>query len=219
MKFEFATAARIVFGPGRISEAGQIAKEFGERALVVTGKNPDRAKSLLESLKSSGVEAFQFQISKEPTLQDIRDGCTIFHKGQAAQVIGFGGGSAIDAAKAIAALATNGGDPLDYIEVIGRNLPISKRGLPFIAIPTTAGSGAEVTRNAVLHSPEHEVKASLRSPHLFARVAIVDPELTLGLPPSLTASTGMDALTQLIEPFVSIRANVFTDSVCRQGLF
>ena len=115
-------------------------------------------------------------------------------------MIGFGGGSAIDAAKAIAALAANGGDPLDYLEVVGRGQPLAQPSLPFIAIPTTAGTGAEVTRNAVLASPEHRVKASLRSPLMLPRVALVDPELTYSLPPAVTASTGLDALTQLIEP-------------------
>jgi alcohol dehydrogenase class IV len=113
---------------------------------------------------------------------------------------------------------TNPADVLDYLEVIGRARPISRPPAPFIAIPTTAGTGAEVTRNAVLHSPEHRVKASLRGPLLLPKLAIVDPELTLGLPAALTASTGLDALTQLIEPFVSCRANPMTDAVCRDGI-
>jgi len=133
-------------------------------------------------------------------------------------VIGFGGGSAIDAAKAIAAMLTNDGELLDYIEIIGRGRPLARPSAPFIAIPTTAGTGAEVTRNAVLASPEHKVKVSLRSPLMLARVAVVDPELTYDLPPALTASTGLDALTQLIEPFVCNRANPMTDGLCIEGL-
>jgi alcohol dehydrogenase class IV len=133
-------------------------------------------------------------------------------------VIGLGGGSAIDAGKAIAALAVNGGDPLDYLEVVGRGQPLSRTSLPLIAIPTTAGAGAEVTRNAVLASSQHGVKASLRSPSMLPRLAIVDPELTYSLPPEITASTGLDALTQLIEPFVSSRANPMTDALCREGM-
>ena len=133
-------------------------------------------------------------------------------------VIGIGGGSVLDAAKAIAVLATNGGDPMDYAEVIGKGLPLKKPALPIVAIPTTSGTGAEVTRNAVLSSPEHQVKVSLRSPTMLPCMAIVDPELTYDLPPSLTAETGLDALTQLIEPFVSSRANPMTDNFCLQGI-
>ncbi len=124
----------------------------------------------------------------------------------------------MDAAKAIAALAANGGDPLDYLEVVGRGQTLAKPALPTIAIPTTAGTGAEVTRNAVLLSPEHRIKASLRSPTMLPRLAIVDPETTLSLPPAVTAATGLDALTQLIEPFTSARANPMTDAFCREGI-
>lgn len=112
----------------------------------------------------------------------------------------------------------NGGDPLDYAEVIGHGRPLERRSLPLIAIPTTAGTGAEVTRNAVIGSPEHRVKVSLRSPLMLPEVAIVDPELTRDLPPALTASTGLDALTQLIEPLVSCRTNPLTDALCRSGI-
>ena len=133
-------------------------------------------------------------------------------------VIGFGGGSAIDAAKAIATLVANGGDPLDYMEGIGAGKPLTQPALPIIAIPTTAGTGAEVTRNAVVASPEHRVKASLRSPFMLPRLALVDPELTYSLPPEVTAGTGLDALTQLIEPFTSHRANPMTDAFCHEGL-
>jgi alcohol dehydrogenase class IV len=133
-------------------------------------------------------------------------------------VIAFGGGSAIDAAKAIAAMLTNDGDLLDYLEVIGRGKALARPGAPFIAIPTTAGTGSEVTRNAVLASPENKVKVSLRSPFLLPKVALIDPELTHHLPPSISASTGLDALTQLIEAFVSARANPMTDAFCRDGI-
>ncbi|SPE40969.1 Iron-containing alcohol dehydrogenase (fragment) [Candidatus Sulfopaludibacter sp. SbA3] len=130
----------------------------------------------------------------------------------------MGGGSAIDAGKAIAALVTNPGDALDYLEVIGGGHPLQHAAAPFIAIPTTAGTGSEVTMNAVLASAEHQVKASLRSPLMLPRLALVDPELTYGLPRTITASTGLDALTQLIEPYVSVRANVMTDMYCVEGI-
>jgi alcohol dehydrogenase class IV len=133
-------------------------------------------------------------------------------------VVGFGGGSVIDAAKAIAALLTNASPLLDYLEVIGRAQPLAQPSAPCIAIPTTAGTGAEVTRNSVLASAQHRVKVSLRSPHMLPKVAIVDPELTYGLPPEITASTGLDALTQLIEPYVSPRANPMTDALCVEGI-
>ncbi len=133
-------------------------------------------------------------------------------------VIAIGGGSAIDAGKAIAAMLTNEGELLDFVEVIGRGKTLPYRPAPFIAIPATAGTGAEVTRNAVLSSPEQRVKVSLRSPLMLPRLAVVDPELTYGLPPALTASTGLDALTQLIEPYVSCRANPIVDGFCVEGL-
>lgn len=137
---------------------------------------------------------------------------------QAGAIVSFGGGSAIDAGKAIAAMTTNEGDVVDYLEIIGRGRTLSRPAAPFIAIPTTAGTGAEVTRNAVLASPEHKLKVSLRSPLLLPRVALIDPELAYDLPPAITASTGLDALTQLIEPYVSSRANPLTDALCVEGL-
>jgi alcohol dehydrogenase class IV len=133
-------------------------------------------------------------------------------------VISLGGGSAIDTGKAIAAVATNGGEPLDFLEVVGKGRAIAAAPLPFIAVPTTAGTGSEVTRNAVLGSTEHGVKASLRSPLMLPRIALVDPELTYRLPPAVTATTGLDALTQLIEPYVSPRANPLVDAICVDGI-
>jgi alcohol dehydrogenase class IV len=218
MKFEFATATRIVFGAGTVNDAGAIAREFGRRALVVTGRDSQRAKRILAGLKSSGVGAVTFSVGGEPELETVERGTTLARMEHCELVIGFGGGSALDAAKAIAAMLTNEGGLLDYVEIIGRGRPLTKPSAPFIAIPTTAGTGTEVTRNAVLASPEHKLKVSLRSPLMLARVAVVDPELTYDLPPALTASTGLDALTQLIEPFVCNRANPMTDGLCVEGL-
>ena len=133
-------------------------------------------------------------------------------------IIGLGGGSVLDAGKAIAALVTNPGDVFDYLEVIGKGQPLVNAPLPYIAIPTTAGTGSEVTRNAVIESTEQNVKVSLRSPLMLPQVALVDPELTYHLPPGITASSGLDALTQLIEPFVSVKANPLTDAICREGI-
>ena len=218
MRFEFATATRIIFGAGTLHEIGPLAREFGRRALVVTGRDARRAEPLLAGLRESEVSATLFTVPGEPDIATIQHGSTLAKRGGCEFVIGFGGGSALDAAKAIAAMRTNDGDLLDYLEVIGRGQPLTKPGAPLIAIPTTAGTGSEVTRNAVLASPELRVKVSLRSPLMLAKVALVDPELTYDLPPAITASTGLDALTQLIEPFVCLRANPMTDALCAEGI-
>lgn len=218
MRFEFATAGRIVFGAGSVREAASAAAALGRRALVVSGNSGGRAAPLIKDLEDAGVASFHFAVPGEPTLELVRRGARDAREESCDLVIAIGGGSALDAGKALAALLTNPGDPLDYLEVIGRGQPLAHAAAPSIAIPTTAGTGSEVTRNAVLGSPEHRVKASLRSAGMLPRVAIVDPELTIGLPPGLTASTGLDALTQLIEPYVSVRANPMTDSFCVEGL-
>jgi alcohol dehydrogenase class IV len=218
MRFEFATATRILFGPGVSREVPPLARQMGRHALVVTGRNLSRAESLLAGLSGAGVAHETFPVEGEPTLNLVRDGAEHARARAADLVISIGGGSVIDAGKAIAALATNRGEVLDYLEVIGQGKPLRQAPLPFIAIPTTAGTGAEVTRNAVLASPADRLKVSLRSPLMLPSLAVVDPELTLGLPMALTASTGLDALTQLIEPFVSCRANALTDGFCREGL-
>jgi alcohol dehydrogenase class IV len=218
MRFEFATATKILFGQGTFREIGPAFAESGQRALVVTGGHPDRAEPLRRILCDNGLAEWTWRIPGEPKIEAVVNGAKFVREHRLDLVIGFGGGSAIDAGKAIAALAANDGDIFDYLEIIGRAEPLDCRPLPFIAIPTTAGTGAEVTRNAVLTSPAHGVKASLRSPLLLPKLAVVDPELTLGLPAALTASTGLDALTQLIEPFVACRANPLTDALCREGI-
>ncbi len=218
MRFEFATARRILFGPGALQEAAPAAATLGRRALVVRGGSVERAAPLLEQLKAQGVEATTFAVAGEPTTATILAGVERAKELACDLVIGLGGGSVLDSGKAIAALLTNGGDLLDYLEVIGRGQALARPAAPYIAIPTTAGTGSEVTRNAVLASPEHRVKVSLRSPLMLPRLAIVDPELTYSLPPSITASTGLDALTQLIEPYVCNSANPLTDALCREGI-
>lgn len=218
ISFEFATATRIIFGSGSIGQAGTIARSLGGRPLIVTGRDPARAQRLLDLLAGAQIPTTTFGIPGEPTTDDITRGVAHARAAACDCVIGFGGGSALDAAKAISALLTNDRDLFDYLEVIGRAQPLANPAAPCIAIPTTAGTGSEVTRNAVLASPVHRVKVSLRSPHLLPRVALVDPELTHALSPALTASTGLDALTQLIEPYVSPRANPLTDAICVEGL-
>jgi alcohol dehydrogenase class IV len=217
-QFQFATATRIVFGAKTIREAGSLAKEMGKCALVVTGRDARRAGVLLERLQEAGGGVSIYRIEGEPDLDCVRRGVAQAGKDGCDSVIGFGGGSVLDAGKAIAAMLTNGGDLVDYVEIIGRGKEIARPAAPFLAIPTTAGTGAEVTRNAVLASPEHRVKVSLRSRHLLPAIALIDPELTFDLPPNLTASTGLDALTQLIEPYVCVRANPMTDALCEEGM-
>jgi alcohol dehydrogenase class IV len=218
MRFEFATASRIIFGPGTVREVGPTASKLGKHALLVTGRSTGRAAPLAAELGTSGLSLSSFAVEGEPTLEMIRCGVDLARANGCDLVISFGGGSAIDAGKAIAALLANAGDLLDYLEVIGAGKPLPLPSAPFIAVPTTAGTGSEVTRNAVLSSPEHRVKVSLRSPLMLPRLAVVDPELTLNLPPAVTAHTGLDALAQLIEAYVSARANPMTDGLCREGI-
>jgi alcohol dehydrogenase class IV len=217
-RFEFAAARRIIFGAGTVAEAGPLAAQFGSRALVLTGSSGKRAGALLDMLAAQGVAVTTYRVAQEPTISMVQQGTDLARQVGCDVVLGFGGGSVVDSGKAIAALLTNPGHPLEYLEVIGQGRPLTQAPLPYIAIPTTAGTGAEVTRNAVLRSADHRVKVSLRSPLMLPRLAIVDPELTYGLPPELTATTGLDALTQVIEPFVSNQANPVTDGLCREGI-
>ena len=186
--------------------------------LWLTGSRGAQPDGLSPRRETAGLEINGFAVPGEPKVDTIRAGVTLARSAKCEVVVAVGGGSVLDAGKAIAALAVNEGDPLDYLEVVGKGRQIGRPGLPFIALPTTAGTGTEVTRNAVIGSPEHGVKASLRSVHLLPRLALVDPELTHSMPPELTASTGLDALTQLIEPLVSRRANPLTDGLCREGI-
>ena len=213
--FEFATAHRVIFGSGTASQLEALARPMGRRLLLVTHRSfASRDDAFAQSLGKSA--AATLEVSGEPDFDLVRRGVAACQ--DCDHVIAVGGGSVIDTAKAIAMLLGNGGDPLDYAEVIGDGRPVEKPSLPWIAVPTTAGAGAEVTRNAVLRSPEHGVKVSLRSPRMLPSVALIDPELTRSLPPAVTAATGLDALSQVLEPFVSRRANPVTDALCRDGL-
>ncbi len=182
---------------------------------MCTGAEPERHDGLLEDLR---VPFALFPVRGEPTVDLARTAVAVARDEGVDLVVAVGGGSVIDLGKAVAMLLGNGGDPLDYLEVIGEGRLIDKPSVPCVALPTTAGTGAEVTPNAVLASPEHGLKASLRSPLMFPRVAIVDPLLTMSCPPSVTASSGMDALTQCLEALVSIRATPMTDALASEGL-
>jgi alcohol dehydrogenase class IV len=219
LAFEFATAGRIVFGSGSRRGLGEIVAGLGRRVLVVGGAGRRHDSWLDPLLAEQGlIRAADIAVAGEPTLADARAGAAAAREHRCEVVLGLGGGSAVDAAKAIAALATQPGDLLDYLDVIGRGRPLAAEPLPCVAVPTTAGTGSEVTKNAVLASLEQRVKVSLRSPAMLPRVALIDPELTLSLPPGITATTGLDALAQLIEPFVSVKRQPLTDAVCRTGL-
>ncbi|HEV2370571.1 MAG TPA: iron-containing alcohol dehydrogenase [Streptosporangiaceae bacterium] len=213
--FEFATAARVIVGAGRAAELPSVAAGLGSRVLACTGASPARHDWLLAGL---GLPAVVFPVAGEPTVEVARAAAAVAREHGADVVAAIGGGSVIDTGKAVAMLLGNGGDPLDYLEVVGSGRRITQPAVPCVAVPTTAGTGAEVTANAVLAAPAHGVKASLRSPLMLPRVALVDPQLTASCPPQVTAAAGLDALTQCLEPFVSARANPVTDGLAREGL-
>jgi alcohol dehydrogenase class IV len=216
--FDLALPARISFGAGRAAELPGIVAGLGRRVLVVTGASPERVEPLVDPLRPGAERLAMVGVAGEPTVADARRAAEAGVAVGADVLVAIGGGSPIDLAKAAAMLLANGGDPMDYIEVVGLGRPIVRPALPVVAVPTTAGTGAEVTTNAVLAVPEHGLKASLRHPGMIPRHAVVDPVLTLGCPPGVTAAAGMDALTQCLEPYVSRQANPATDGWARSGL-
>ncbi|MFN8596167.1 MAG: iron-containing alcohol dehydrogenase [Anaerolineae bacterium] len=218
MRFEFATATRIIFGAGTLSEVPALARSFGRRVLLVIGSEQAFVTRTIDQLRDHDLEVDTFSVEGEPKVGTALDGVHRARSIKAEVIIGLGGGSALDTGKAISALLTNPGDPLDYLEVIGRGQALKNQAAPYIAIPTTAGTGSEVTRNAVLASPDHKVKVSLRSPLMLPRLAVIDPALTYSLPSAITASTGLDALTQVIEPYTCNAPNPLTDAICREGM-
>jgi alcohol dehydrogenase class IV len=218
LDFELTIPPKIVFGVGSVERLGVEARAMGTRVLLVTGANPLRAQRAKASLKTAGLPVETFEVENEPMVEDIHRGVEALHEEDCDLVIGVGGGSVLDAAKAIAAMAANPGGLMDYLEVIGQGNPLTQDPLPVIAVPTTAGTGAEATRNAVITSPEMEVKVSLRHPRMVPKLALLDPELTLTLPPERTAACGMDAVCQLMEAFTCRTPNPFTDALCREGL-
>ena len=217
MYFEFSTANRILFGPGTRSEIPTLASSMG-RHIFLIHDSQKRCEELRERVLACGLVVELLLVENEPNLSDIVMATRIAKESNCELVIGFGGGSVLDTGKATAAFINNPGNPQDYLEVVGSGRKLENPSTPFIAIPTTAGTGSEVTRNAVIAVPERHLKASLRSSHLLPKIAIIDPELTYSLPPSITASTGMDALTQLIEPFVCNSPTPLTDTFCRDGI-
>lgn len=214
VNFSFGTAGRIVFGSGRIRDIGKEAAALGSRVLLVTGRSFLRKTGRLGEIKGyledQGLEVGVFDAAPpEPDLDSVEQGMAACRAHDCDLVIAIGGGSAIDVGKAIASLVNAPNTIHEYFH--GRE--VEKKGLPFIAIPTTAGSGAEVTANAVLTDADHHVKGSIRSRYMLADVALVDPDLTLSLPPRVTAYSGMDALCQAIESYVSRTSTPLTDAL------
>ena len=221
-KFEFYSVAKIVFGRGQFARAGELAAGMGRSAMVISNAGQAGDGGLVDrltaTLDAAGVRQVFLRQRGEPKVSDVQRGLALARQGACDMVIGLGGGSAIDAAKAVAGLLTNGGSVEDYMEVVGKGRQMTRRAAPWMAIPTTSGTGAEVTRNAVIGCPEKQFKASLRSEHLLARVALVDPELGVAVPPEVTARAGMDALCQLIESYTSTGAGPVTDALAVEGV-
>lgn len=222
MGFAFRTSGHIVFGQGEGRHAPEAAAQLGRRILLVTGaqslERSGMLELLLDALAGLGAEVTRFPVSGEPDTALIDAGAGACRESGCSAVLAVGGGSALDAAKAIAALATNGGCALDYLEEIGGGREIARPPLPVVAVPTTAGSGSEVTRNSVLRVPEASVKRSIRHDLLLPRVAIVDPALSATAPVAVAAAAGLDALTHLIEAYVSRSAQPMTDALVVPGM-
>lgn len=218
MNFDVFHPRTIHAGRGRVAGAGDAVRRQGTRCLVCTGAHTDRAVPLFDSLKRAGVVFEVISTNGEPTFDAVRQAVDRARSFAPTHIAAMGGGSAIDMGKAVSMLLTHGGDPLDYAEVVGQGKSFTQPGVPVLAIPTTAGAGAEMTRNAVLREPDHGVKVSLRSPYMVPEQVILDADTMDSLPPSVMAATGMDALCQLIEAFVSIRATPWTDALCRAGI-
>ena len=216
--FSFMTATEILFGRGQAGQAVTKIAALGPRVLLVHGRDASRADWLSDALDDAGTAVARFAVPGEPDMDLIAAGLNAARNHGAAAVVALGGGAVIDAGKAIAALVPATRPILDHLEVVGRGLPLDTAPLPFAALPTTAGTGAEVTRNAVIGVPEHRRKVSLRDARMLPRLAVVDPALTDGCPRAVTLASGLDALTQVIEPFTSTRANAMTDALCRDAI-
>ncbi len=218
MNFEFATAGRIIFGPGSSAKLAELAGTAGKRGFLITGRSGDHYDRIQSDLSKAGLQVTRHTIHGEPTVEVVEEVLEAARHHRPDTIVAVGGGSVLDTGKVVAGLMTNPGELSEYLEVVGAGKPLSNPALPFCAVPTTAGTGTEVTRNAVIGVPEHKVKVSVRSAFLLPKYAVVDPELTLTSPPPVTAASGLDACTQLLETYVAKQANPMTDAVCREGL-
>ncbi|MDW4500368.1 iron-containing alcohol dehydrogenase [Sulfitobacter sp. D35] len=216
--FGFSTAGRILFGRGQAEEAAGIAAGHGRRVLLVRGRSVPWVDRLEDQLDAAGCSVIRVAARGEPTVEQVEaavdraraEGCDV--------VVAVGGGTVIDLGKAVAAIAPGRGALMDHLETVGGGRPLEAAPLPFVALPTTAGTGSEVTRNAVIGVPEARRKVSLRDDRMLADVAIVDPALTDHAPASVTFASGLDAVVQVIEPYLSRRANPLTDALCRDAI-
>src|SRR5687767_10923162 len=215
--FEFNTVSRVIFGVGEIRRAGELAATLGGSAMIVFN-GPDVGERVARLLAEKGVRSTLCRQRGEPVVADVDAAVDEARRAGCDMVIGVGGGSAIDAAKAVAGLLTNGGSAVDYMEVVGAGRKVTRPAAPWIAIPTTAGTGAEATRNAVIGLPEKKFKASIRSELLLPRVALIDPELGAEVPAAVAAASAMDALCQLIESYTSSGANPLSDALAVHGI-
>ncbi len=217
MDFEFFNVGRIIVERGGIKRLGELAREHGTRALLVHNAR-ETGQRAQEILSSAGLSVASYVHKGEPTVTTVMQVIDLGRQSDAQVVIGLGGGSAIDCSKAAAAILANGGEPLDYMEVVGRGKKITRPSLPWIAVPTTAGTGAEATRNAVVAAPEQQFKASIRSEHMLPRLALLDAELAVDVRREVTAASGADALCQLIESYTSAKANPISDGLALEGI-
>jgi alcohol dehydrogenase class IV len=215
--FNLVTPTEIVFGRGQIAQLNDRATKLGKRVMIVHGRNPGRLSDVFASLKT--VDIVQtLSIEKEPDLKTL---LAAIDQGKLLGidlVIGIGGGSVMDSAKVLAAMLPSQTDLVSHLEVVGSGLPLSAKRLPLILVPTTSGTGAEVTRNAVVDIPEAQRKVSLRDNQLLPDLALVDPALTDNCPRHVSLHSGLDAVTQVIEPFLSSRSNLFTDMLCKEAI-
>ena len=223
MSFSIARLPRIEFGAGAINRLPGLVYQFGETALVVTGgrsfTDSPAWESLQQSLQQQGIEIHQCAVAGEPSPELVDEKVRAFADKSIDVVIAIGGGSALDAGKAIAGLLRVGRSVMDYLEGVGSELDYQGPAVPLIAVPTTAGTGSEATKNAVLSTHgQAGFKKSFRDDKLVAEYAVLDPDLLASCPPALIAANGMDALTQLMESYVSIKANPFTDALALDGL-
>lgn len=220
---EFYTPRKIIFGPGGLSQVGTEEKRLGNKALIVLGRSAMRKSGALDRLtrllKKNNLEYTIYEnIPSDPTVETVDTGASLARKGSCNLVIALGGGSVLDTGKAISAMVTNEGSVADYHEIEGKGKKFQHKTLPFIAIPTTSGTGSEATRNAVITNTKLGLKKSIRDLWLIPEVALVDPELTLSLPPHITAICGGDALTQCIESYLGKKSQEITDALALHAI-
>lgn len=216
--FSFYSPQALHFGRGQAAQTAALAAGFGLRVLIVHGSNAARAAWLIEDCHAAGLSVVSEGCGAEPSLPALEAALGRIGADQPDVLIAVGGGSVIDFAKALAALIPCAKAPLEYLEGVGGGKPLDTAPLPMIALPTTAGTGAEVTKNAVIAVPEHGVKVSLRDARMIPNIAIVDAALMQGAPRHVTLAAGLDAVTQVIEPYLSVKATPMTDALCQAAI-